>query len=152
VRIEGVGELTASEDIPEWLVSEKIDVPWWPGARLRFVFVALEDDDRPEDFASAVSRFLALTPVDRDLAAPYVLENYRESVASGDVGVTIQTAADVWQHVRLDEVFVRRGSKGARVYVQVTAECDWEREHGLQIVYREGSALVRVSQQDDHLV
>jgi len=35
--------------------------------------------------------------------------------------------------------------------VQITAECEWEPEHGLQIVYRDGSELKRVSQQDGHL-
>jgi hypothetical protein len=153
-QIDGVGELTVDESIPEWLVSQKIDVPWWPGAKLRFVFPDLDDDARPSDFASAVTRFLALTQLDRDHAASYVLANYKEAcdaVDGGDVGVTIQNAADVWQHVHLDEVFVRRRSSDGRVYVQLMAECRWDAEHGLQIVFRDGRELSRVSQQDDHL-
>jgi len=35
--------------------------------------------------------------------------------------------------------------------VKICAECTWEPEHGLQIVYREGSVLSRVSDQDRHL-
>lgn len=37
------------------------------------------------------------------------------------------------------------------VYVQIAAECDWEPEHGLQIIYRRGVEFCRVSDQDGHL-
>ncbi len=37
------------------------------------------------------------------------------------------------------------------MYVQIAADCDWEPEHGLQLVYRGGNELVRVSEQDGHL-
>jgi len=33
----------------------------------------------------------------------------------------------------------------------IAAECDWEREHGLQIIYRHGCELSRVSAQDGHV-
>lgn len=35
--------------------------------------------------------------------------------------------------------------------MQIAAECDWEPEHGLLIVYRNGNELSRVSDQDGHL-
>lgn len=155
MRIEQLGELSPDDDIPEWLVSKKIDVPYFPGAKLRFVFDGLEDDDAPDDFASAVRRFLALTVRDREHAAPYVFTNYREmceAIGVDEVGVNIDRPADVWNHVRPDEIFVKRRHSGDRkVYVQITAGCDWEQEHGLQIVYREGFELKRVSEQDGHL-
>jgi len=136
-------------------VSKAIDVPCFPGARLRFVFDDIAGDDHPGEFASAVTRFLSLTTRDRDHAASYVFKNYREicdAVGDDEVGVVIDGAADVWSYVRLDEIFVSRRPYGDRkVYVQITAECEWEPEHGLQIVYREGSELTRVSQQDGHL-
>ena len=37
------------------------------------------------------------------------------------------------------------------VYVQVACECAWESEHGLQLVFRQGATLSRVSDQDGHL-
>ncbi len=50
------------------------------------------------------------------------------------------------------EVFVsRRSERDRAIYVQITADCDWEPEHGLQIVYRRGSELSRVSDLDGHL-
>ncbi len=59
---------------------------------------------------------------------------------------------EVWEYVHPSEIFVRRRSRREKgVYVQITAECDWEPEHGLQIIYRRGKELSRVSDQDGHL-
>jgi len=33
----------------------------------------------------------------------------------------------------------------------VACECDWEPEHGLQLVFRQGRKLTRISAQDGHL-
>ncbi len=155
MRIEQLGELTPDERVPEWLVSKKVDVPYFAGAQLRFVFDGLEDEDKPDEFASAVRRFLSLTIRDRDSAAPYVYRNYREmcdAIGDDEVGCKIEGPDAVWNYIRPDEIFVTRRPYGDRkVYVQITAECAWEPEHGLQIVLREGSELKRVSQQDGHL-
>ena len=35
--------------------------------------------------------------------------------------------------------------------ISISAECDWEVEHGLQMVFRGGGRLSRVSDQDGHL-
>lgn len=34
---------------------------------------------------------------------------------------------------------------------QAFCECDWEEEHGLQLVFRQGKKLTRISDQDGHL-
>lgn len=155
MRIDPLGELTPDKRIPEWLISEPVDVPYFPGAQLRFVVDGVDGDDKPEEFASAVRRFLGLSSQDRDSAAPYVFKNYREiceAIGDGEVGVEIVEPNNIWKHVRPDEIHVSRRPYGDRkVYVQITAECAWEPEHGLQIVYREGFELKRVSQQDGHL-
>lgn len=155
MRIEQLGDLTPDERIPEWQVSKPVDVPYFPGVPLRFVLDCVDDDDKPEEFVAAVRSFLALSIRDREVAAPYVFQNYREmcdAIGDDEVGVEIGGPAEVWSHVRPGDIHVRRRSYGdRRVYVQITAECAWEPEHGLQIVYRDGSELKRVSQQDGHL-
>lgn len=148
-----LGELTRHDRIEEWLVSAPIDVPLL-GVRLAFVIEGLESDANPSDFAGAVTNFLALTREDREAATPHVFRNYRRFVeAVGDqVEVHIDSAEDVWRHVHPAEIYVsRRHRRDRKVYVQVAAECDWEIEHGLQLVYREGRQLSRVSEQDGHL-
>ncbi|HEY4244555.1 MAG TPA: hypothetical protein VGM88_32295 [Kofleriaceae bacterium] len=120
-------------------------MPYFAGAELTFVFDGIDGDDRLDEIAAAVRRFLALSTRDRDAAAPAVFENYRAAHAAD---VEIAGPADVWRHVHPDEIRVTRHRA---VYVQITAECDWEPEHGIQLIYREGWELTRVSEQDGHL-
>lgn len=102
-----------------------------------------------------MSSFLKLGGADRLSASQYVLANYRmisELIDGHDLGCRIDTEEDVWKYVHPSEVFVaRRARRDHAIYVSIAAECDWEPEHGLQIVFRRGSQLSRVSNQDGHL-
>lgn len=147
-----LGELTRDEHVQEWLVSVPVDVPLF-GVRLRFVVEDMEEDQAPAEFEEAVSRFLRLGPNDRGTATPYVLQTYRRFIAAVPEGdLHLDSPERVWTHVRFTEVHLTRRHRGDRkVYVQATAECDWDVEHGLQLVFREGRKLTRVSSQDGHL-
>jgi hypothetical protein len=37
------------------------------------------------------------------------------------------------------------------MYVQIACQCDWEQEHELQLVFRQGRKLTRISYFDGHL-
>jgi hypothetical protein len=83
----------------------------------------------------------------------YVFANYAEmkaALSAEDLDCDIASAADEWPHVHPKEIFVSRRRQDRAIYVQIFAECDWEPEHGLQIVYRNGRLLSRVSDQDGH--
>jgi hypothetical protein len=41
--------------------------------------------------------------------------------------------------------------RGRQAHVSVECECDWEPEHGLQIVVRDGAAVTKVGPFDGHL-
>ncbi|HUT61545.1 MAG TPA: hypothetical protein VNA25_27205 [Phycisphaerae bacterium] len=155
MEIAGLGKLTPDEDIEEWLASRPVSVPFFEGLPLRFVFNGMAEDDGQHEYVEAYTNFMTLTREDRKHASACVYRNYQEFVAAvgpEDVSCHIASAEDVWKHVRPTEIFVaRRHRRDRKVYVQITAECDWEREHGLQIVYREGKTLSRVSDQDGHL-
>jgi hypothetical protein len=154
VHIDKLGELEKDDEFP-WFTSERIEIPFLAGERLRFVLERVETDERPEEFTAAIARFLAMTTRDRDHAAPYVFAVYRENLDSFvDEASAPQIASpdEVWEHVEATEIRVSRRHCGdKKVYVELKAECDWEEEHGLQLVYREGFQLCRVSEQDGHL-
>jgi hypothetical protein len=58
----------------------------------------------------------------------------------------------VWDFVKPTEIHISRRHHGDRlVYVEILCECRWEIEHGLAVIYRNGSTLSRVSEQDGHL-
>ena len=65
----------------------------------------------------------------------------------------IKAPADVWDHIRFGgEPLVSRRSKGdGGIYVSLECECDWEEEHGLQIVFENGRRVNKVGPYDGHL-
>lgn len=135
-----------------WLFSEPMEVGYFPGVKIGVILEEYEADEKREEFWAALRNFLSLTTADRELASPHVFKNFRdvvEAVGPEDVDVEITHPDDVWEHVTPDKIYISRRHRGDRkVYVLIAAECAWEEEHGLQIVYREGDDLCRVSAQD----
>jgi hypothetical protein len=154
VNIPQLGPLHTDSRIPEWLVSEPVSVPYFDGQKLTFTLDGLTEADTA-DAQNAVEAFLALGPAVRLAASPYVFQNYRrmaDAVGDDAIECHVTRVEEIWAHVHPSEIFVsRRPRRDELIYVQITAECDWEREHGLQLVYRRGSELSRVSDQDGHL-
>ncbi|HEY3324008.1 MAG TPA: hypothetical protein VGP72_26380 [Planctomycetota bacterium] len=154
MHIEHLGELTQHPNVEEWMQSVAVEVKYFGGQTLPFVLENLAGDAAPVEFSDAVARFLNLTTADREVASKYVFKNYTEfcrAVGDEDVGVRIASAQQVWDHVKPTCVYVKRRRANKKVYVLVAAECGWEQEHGLQLVFREGQQLSRVSSQDGHL-
>ncbi|MEP6669877.1 MAG: hypothetical protein ABJF10_12035 [Chthoniobacter sp.] len=154
MNISLLGTLHPDARIPEWLVSEPVSVPYFDGQRMTFTVDGLTEADR-EDVERALAAFFALGSDAKKVAAPFVFQNYRrmaDVLDEDEVGCRITSPDGVWAHVHPSEIFVsRRHRRDHLIYIQITAECDWEREHGLQIIYRRGSELSRVSDQDGHL-
>ena len=154
MNIPELGVLTTHDDIEEWLISKPVPVPYFDGRPMTFTLDGLEESDEPA-VATAVASFLSLTAADRDSASASVYQNYLALAAAVDedeVGCSISSPGDVWNHVTPHEVFVKQDYYGDKsIYVRINAECDWEPEHGLQIIYRHGRDLSRVSAQDGHL-
>jgi hypothetical protein len=154
MNIAALGLLKPDKNIPEWIVSSPIEIPYFDGQELTFTLDTPNDEDT-EAIEEAVRSFLALGPKDRFAASPHVFRNYHRMLEAVDQeypSCSITSADEVWSHVHPTEVFIsKRGRRDDIIYIQITAECDWEIEHGLQIIYRDGSVLSRVSDQDGHL-
>jgi hypothetical protein len=153
MNIPSLGSLTPHSDIPEWLVSKPLAIPYFDGLKLTLTLDGLDSTDERKA-NTTIESFLKLSAEDRIAASPYVFKNYQriaDLAYEEDLGCKIASNRDVWNHVRPSEIFVRRRGQDQTIYVQISAECDWEPEHGLQIVYRHGRMLSRVSAQDGHL-
>jgi hypothetical protein len=154
ISIERLGALTPDPDIDEWLVSGPVELSYFGNARARFIFDGVADDTNPGDHAAAVERFLALGARDREMATPYVFQYYRqlcEVLDESDIPVQISAAPEVWRHIEPEEIIVKRRSEDGLIYVQAHCSCAWEIEHGIQLVFRGGAELSRVSDIDGHL-
>lgn len=151
MTISPLGELSASAEEEGSLCSAPFPVPLLNQA-LPFVLFDLDETDALEA-ERAIGSFLALDVETRAMAATEVYNNYlefREACCYEDVGCTPQSEARIWEHVHPTSVEVFRRGHDRKVYVQVMAECDWEREHGLQLLFSDG-ALVAVGDQGSGL-
>ena len=58
----------------------------------------------------------------------------------------------VWNFIYPTQVFIsRRPTKDEDIYVVLACECEWNKIDGLQLVFRQGKKLTRVSEQDGHV-
>jgi hypothetical protein len=110
-----------------------------------------DDDENQEEFQRAIANFLSIEPSVLDEAAPYIFQYYQD--CSSNAGeLTIRTPDDVWRHISFGDPTVSRDLFGDRgIYVSIECECDWEEEHGLQIVFRNGAEVSKVGPYDGHL-
>lgn len=154
MQIPGVGEVLEDHE-SGWLRSAAMPVPVL-GRACHILVAGYLEDPAKEDFHRAISDFLTLDASALASATAPVFEYYRDVMAEFDPAdewyVAIAGPDEVWRHIEIgDEVMVRRDGRGGRVYVTVECECDWEPEHGLQIVFRDGRAVSRVGPYDGHL-
>jgi hypothetical protein len=152
-----LGDLKQYKDIEEWFESEKIAVPFFDNLPLNFIFTDT-DETFYNEAETAVYNFLHLTSDYRLEISNLVLKNCRDFLDAVEHFETdkpmleIVDSREIWKFVRPSRVYVKRRDWGDKaVYVQVSCGCDWEDEHGLQLVFRQGKKITRVSACDGHL-
>lgn len=153
--VPGLGSL--SRDEFNSYTSGPIEIAALRGALCRFVFDDLDQDPQADDLFAVARRFLAMDAAALAVAAPFVYQYYGDTVAEAEV--TGDAAAlpsiggpnEVWDHVVVgSEVRVVRDRDGT-IYVDLEWECDWEPEHGLNIVFKEGHVVSKIGPYDGHL-
>jgi len=154
MNIPAIGPLEQHPAVPEWQSSGPVSVPLLNGDSLIFTFDSLTAEDEA-DVRSAIDAFLDLGSAARDEMGKYIFANYQrmaDMVSEEDLGCKISEESEVWEYVHPTEIYVSRRHRGDQsIYISISAECDWEVEHGLQMVFRRGERLSRVSDQDGHL-
>ena len=143
------------DDEMDWLFSEPLPVRALGGAEVAFLLEGYEDDPQPEDYHAAIAAFLSAGPEVLTAAAPHVYDYYLDInshwAPGDDEYVDIAAPDKVWDHVQFGfEAHVLRDGAGAPVYVSLECNCDWEPEHGLQIVFRDGATVTKVGPYDGH--
>lgn len=141
------------------LVSEAKPVPFLGGQSCRFVLQDFEKDPQPDEFRTAVRSALDAKPAILRAAEPHVVQYCIDALARYDdddrPAFVLEKPGDVWSHVRFgDEFIVRRRTAGDAehgVYLSLTCNCDWEPEHGLQLVLRDGRAITKIGPYNGHL-
>lgn len=103
----------------------------------------------------ALEAFLAMGHKARIGATRHVFayaRDFGDSVGWEDLGMEQPVDPDqIWSHVHPIAISLVDRGEGGPWYVSLEANCDWEEEHGLQLVWQDGVALVKVGSYTGHV-
>lgn len=152
--VPGIGRFEPGEY--DTLVSGAVPIPAFGGKPCRFELEGFAEDPQPERLLQAVRNVLAAT--DRLLldATPHVHQYCLDMLTllgPEAPELRIERPEDVWTHVSLgDTLVVSRDHDNDRdAFVSLECNCAWEIEHGLQLVFSNGSAISKVGPFDGHM-
>ncbi|WP_426491964.1 DUF6985 domain-containing protein [Hymenobacter sp. 102] len=152
-----VGLLVQDDNFEDWWQSQPVPVPFFDHMPLTVILSGATAPTASDlaDLDDCLRNFLALGPADRLAASGLVWANYQEmvdAVGEEELDVSISAPAEVWAQVRPGDIHISwRDRRDQDVYLSIECGCGWEEEHGLQLVFRRGRMLTRVSQYDGHL-
>ncbi|WP_371868412.1 DUF6985 domain-containing protein [Telluria aromaticivorans] len=154
MHIPPLGDVTKDEQLGS-LCSAPIPVRVLQDRYVRIILEGYEEDENAEDFHSAINSFLSIGPEFLTEAETHVFSYYRDVDGfwdSPNEPVCIGAPSEVWAHVQFgrDAYVYRRDSGDNGIYISIECECDWEPEHGLQIVFRNGKSICKVGPYDGH--
>ena len=157
MEIPGLGTVTKEND-DDFHGSHPISVPVLGGKLCRIIVEGYVDDPNKGDFHVAIANFLSIGPsVLRDVDSE-VFRYYKDANdgcwnPGDDEYIVIGSPTDVWDHVRFGDepVVKRRYYRDKAVYISLECNCDWEPEHGLQIVFKNGLRVNKIGGYDGHL-
>jgi hypothetical protein len=156
-----IGILKQEDNFSDWWKSKKIEVSFFDNARLSVTFMGFEPEHDMtfiDEADQAMTNFLNFTSEDRNSISDLAYKNcmdFLDAVGYDEIDEPLRQIVecnDIWNFIQPTEIYVtRRPYKEKDIYIQIACECDWEQEHGLQLVFRQGKKLTRISDQDGHL-
>jgi hypothetical protein len=156
-----LGNLIQDDHFSDWWKSAPIEIPFFDNRKMTITYMDY-DPEQDKTFAAeadqALTNFFGLNSSDRNSISALAYKNctdFLDAVDFDDVDESLRQIAnqnDIWNFIHPTEIYVkRRPYKEQDVYVQIACECEWEQEHGLQLIFRQGKKLTRISDQDGHL-
>lgn len=158
---KSIGVLFQNDQFEDCWETEPKEIPFFNNKKIKITFMDLVcsvDNKFIEEADQALERFLSKTEIDRKVLSNLMFNHCLDllnDVEYGDEDVKLRQIKDkniIWDYVYPKEIFVaRRHRRDENIYINLTCECEWEKEHGLQLVFRQGRQLTRISEQDGHL-
>jgi hypothetical protein len=146
-----VGQLDPIDYDPDFFYSQPFPIPYFDNIELKVGFVEAEHQPYLDGADKVLENFFGLNSKDRTGNSDIVYHYYSETLKFGYTEqLDIKTPKDIWNFVTPTEIIIHWDEK-ERFYLCVSCECEWEEEHGLQLVFTDGQTLTRASEQDGHL-
>jgi hypothetical protein len=156
LNVPRLGEVTKDERF-DCYYSQPVAVAMLDGVACKVVLEEYDEEPNKDAYHQTIANLLSASPVILKNAARYIYEYYEDICACyGELEPDfprIHSAESIWAHIQLGkELYVsRRGYGDNGMYVSLECNCDWEPEHGLQIVFKNGNVVCKVGPYDGHL-
>jgi hypothetical protein len=157
MQLPGVGAFEKDEEL-DWYLSSPLPIPVLGSAQCSIVIAGGYDEDpAKEDFHTAIRNFLSISPSVLKDIEPHIFKYYQDCNRYWKPGdeqyLYISSPEGVWRHIQLGlEAHVsRRSVRAKEIYISLECKCDWELEHGLQIVFKNGLVVNKIGPYDGHL-
>ena len=145
-----VGQLRSVEFDKDFFVSEPFEVAYFDNKKLPIGFVEARHQTYLESADKVLGSFLTLNSRDRINDSELVYKYYDKTLQFGYTkNLKVETPSEIWTHVRANEIIIH-WDESNDFFLCVSCDCDWEVEHGLQLVFKNGLTLVRAGGHDGH--
>lgn len=161
ISLNSIGKIKQNKRFEDWWESSSIEIPFLNNKKLSFTFLEFIPTSDPlfiSDSEKALTHFLQMGDKDRDQVTDTIYNHLIEFLQTvkadkkTDKFRSIQDKNEIWNYVKPQEIYVsRRPTQDKDIYLQVACSCDWDKKDGLQLVFRQGKKLTRISTQDGHL-
>jgi len=133
-----------------------LSVPYFDNANIELDNVGPDDAEHPGERA-AWAAFMALSSTDRLSDSRHLFAYYRDFhilVSGADwlddkMGI-VTNPHDIWPHVRPKIIWSTPDPKSDAWFIEIEADCAWEEEHGVHMVWENGGTLIKAGGYDGH--
>ena len=157
IEIPLLGQMEEDDKFDDWLRSDPLHVDVLGGEEFVFTLEGYVEDDKPEEFHQAIANILAAEDSVLKKAETDIYKYYKDINSQSDPGddwyVEIARPENVWEHIQFKDILMikRRPYRDELIYIEVECGCDWEKEHGLQIVFKQGLYVNKIGPYNGHL-
>ena len=145
------GHLTQDDNFEEWWNSHLIEIPYFQNKELKIIFTDAQNESYFKLADIALENFMQLSQTDQQKHSFQIIENYKQNlIFDYTPKLELSSETDIWNFVYPTEIYVEQNENG-ELFVLVSCGCEWEAEHGLQLVFKNGQNLSRVSYHDGGL-
>ena len=127
----------------------EVQLPLFSNATVSAYFECKSPDELEPNERSVFAAFMALTPLDLKVATRHVAAYARECWAM-ESNMRAVLPLNIWKHVTPGPIFLLNCATSKTLFISMEAECSWESEHGLQMVWRNGNELCKVGPFNGH--
>ena len=156
-----IGELKQNDQFDDWWESEPVQIQFFDNKKLKITFMDLVVESDPnfiKEADQALKLFLEKKTDDRLELSELAFQNCMDFLNAVEYDEAdkplwdIEDKNEIWNFIYPQDIYLtRRHRRDEDIYINLTCECEWEQEHGLQLVFRQGKKLTRISDQDGHL-